>query len=355
MNTLDKKNVNKNNNIHKSSFKNKNNKINFQAQFLVSEKIQNNNNNNNHNISNLNNTSDITTNPNITQDKSLFSSPSERIYIGKYVGGQKNGQGKLLLPNESEYEGNFKNNEFDGYGVFKSKTYNYWGNFIEGKKNGKGKYEDLIKDSIYEGEFVDDKKNGYGEEKYNDGIIYKGQFKDGLKEGKGTLILKKNKNETDIYEGEFKEDKICGIGRIIFNNKNEYYGEWENNEMTGYGMFLDGQVRFFGYFEHNMKEGFGALFYEDQSYALLGKWEEDLCEGPSILIQLNKRKNKENVLENDNIIVGMYKGEIINMNLGIEDINTFKSSEDYQEMTELFKNKFYPDFLKYINNSNDKE
>lgn len=73
-------------------------------------------------------------NPIPPQDKSVFSSPSERIYIGKYVGGQKNGPGKLLLPNESEYDGNFKNNEFDGYGVYKTKTYNYYGYFTEGKK-----------------------------------------------------------------------------------------------------------------------------------------------------------------------------------------------------------------------------
>jgi hypothetical protein len=38
------------------------------------------------------------------------------------------------------------------------------------------------------------------------------------------------------------------------------------------------------------------------------------------------------------------------MNLGEEDINTFKSSEDYQEMLDLYKNKFYPDYIKCINN-----
>ncbi len=117
---------------------------------LQKQNFSNSNTNNNINHkSNINNLSEITTNPNFTQDKSLFSSPTEKIYIGKYIGGQKNGQGKLLLPNDSEYEGNFKNNEFDGYGVFKSKAYNYWGNYTEGKKNGKGKFKDLIKIIIF--------------------------------------------------------------------------------------------------------------------------------------------------------------------------------------------------------------
>lgn len=312
-------------------------------------------------------------NPSSPQDKSVFASPSERIYIGKYVGGQKNGPGKLLLPNESEYDGNFKNNEFDGYGVYKTKTYNYYGYFVEGKKNGKGKLEDLVTGSVYEGEFADDKKNGYGEEHYKNGNIYKGEFKNGVKEGNGVLIIIKknnkdenennNNNENDeenatfIYKGQFKNDQACGIGRYKFSNKKEYYGEWENNELMGYGMLLDGKVRHLGYFSHSIKEGYGVSFYEDQSCAFIGKWEEDLLEGPSILVYLNKKYDTNNnyyysnkpIIEKE-IIIGMYKGEIINMNLGEEDINTFKSSEDYQEMLDLYKNKFYPDYIKFINN-----
>ena len=50
-------------------------------------------------------------------------------------------------------------------------------------------------------------KNGYGEEKYNDGSMYKGYFVNNMKEGKGILTLKKEKNNS-VYEGEFKKDKI---------------------------------------------------------------------------------------------------------------------------------------------------
>ncbi len=321
----------------------------------IIDKIQYNYNNLNNggNNAGINSLSEITTNPNFTPDKPFFSSPTDKIYIGKYIGGQKNGQGKLLLPNDSEYEGNFKNNEFDGYGVFKSKVYNYWGNYTEGKKNGKGKFKDLIKESIYEGEFIDDKKNGYGEEKYSDGTIYRGYFKNGLKDGKGTLILKNGNNENNfVYEGEFKEDNICGIGRIKYNKK-EYFGEWKNNEMSGYGVLIEDQIKYYGYFEHSKKVGYGALFYLGQSYVLIGKWEEDLCEGPSIYLPLNKNNNKDPITDNEYLIVGMYRGEIINMNLGIEDINTFKNSEEYQEMINLYQNKFYPDYLKDAINKND--
>ena len=127
---------------------------------------------------------------------------------------------------------------------------------------------------------------------------------------------------------EFKKDQICGKGRYKWNNKKEFFGEWENNEISGYGNLLDGPVRHIGYFLHNMKDGFGASFYEEQSYVLIGKWEEDLIEGPAILLPLDKNNNKkinETIFSKEKI-VGMYKGEMINMNLGEEDISTFNNS-----------------------------
>ena len=311
------------------------------------------NNNSNSNINSSKN-SEITTNANnLTTEKHALNSQNENIYIGKLANGKRNGPGKLIFPDDSQYEGNFKDNEFDGYGVYKCKSYIYKGNYINGKKHGKGKLEDFIKNLVYEGEFSDDKKNGFGIEKYNDGSIYKGDFKNDVKEGKGNLVLHSNKNKGNdiIYTGEFKNNQICGIGEMKISSKKDYYGEWVNYEMNGFGMAHDNNLRHYGYFSHGIKEGYGASFYEDQGFVFVGKWEEDLVTGPSILLILDvEEKNAEKMLEKENI-VGMYKGEIIDTKLGDRDINTFKNSEEYQEMTNLFKNKFYPDFLKYIENN----
>ena len=316
--------------------------------------------NDNSNINTSKNIENTTNTNNMISEKNnnINSVPqNESLYIGKIANGKRNGPGKLVLPNDSQYEGNFKDNEFDGFGVFKCKTYKYEGNFLEGKKSGKGKLEDLIKNSIYEGEFSEDKKNGYGIEKYSDGSIYKGEFKNGVKDGKGNLILRTNKNKGNdlIYNGEFKNNQINGIGEMKISNKKDYYGEWTNNEMNGYGMAHDGNLRHYGYFLNGIKEGFGASFYEDQGYVFVGKWEEDLVSGPSILMILDlEEKSVDKMIEKENI-VGMYKGEIIDMKLGEKDINMFKNSEDYQEMINLFKNKFYPDFLKYIEGKSSKK
>jgi hypothetical protein len=323
----------------------------------ISTNNNTNNTNSNSNINTNKNTEINTTNNNnnIISEKPIMTTKNDILYLGKIANGKRNGHGKLILPDESQYEGNFKNNEFDGYGVYKCKSYIYSGDFVEGKKSGKGKYEDLLKNTIYEGEFSDDKKNGFGTEKYDDGSIYKGEFKNGVKEGKGNLILHsyKNKGNDLVYNGEFKNNLICGIGSMKINSKKDYYGEWSNNEMNGYGMARDGNLRHYGYFSHGIKEGYGASFYEDQGYVFVGKWEEDLVTGPSILMILDiEEKNADKMIEKENI-VGMYKGEIIDMKLGDKDINMFKNSEEYQEMTNLFRNKFYPDFLKYIEEKNN--
>ena len=250
-----------------------------------------------------------------------------------------------------------KNNEFDGYGEYKCKDYNYSGNFSKGEKKGQGKLIDFVKNCEYEGEFRNNMKNGYGVEKYRDGSIYKGEFKDDMKHGKGILLLQGNGDYG--CEGEFKNDKICGKGKFKWNEKKEYIGDWDNNEICGYGIILEGKMRHIGYFCHDVKDGFGATFYVDQNFVLVGKWESDLIEGPSVLINLSDNSNNENNVfeskhninfENSNeIIVGMYKGEIINMSLNEEDLYKFKNSQDYQEMTKLYKEKLYPDYQKYLN------
>lgn len=221
--------------------------------------------------------------------------------------------------------------------------------------------EDFLKKSEYIGEFKDNMKDGYGEEKYCDGSIYKGEFSHDMKHGKGVLLLQGNRNYG--YEGEFKKDKISGKGKFKWNEKKEYIGDWDNNEICGYGIILEGKMRHIGYFMHDLKEGFGATFYVDQNFVLVGKWENDLIEGPAILINLSENNtNENNFLSNNNsnninsdinneIIVGMCKGEIINMSLEEEDMFKFKNSKDYQEMTKLYKNKFFPDYQKYINDN----
>ena len=331
----------------KQNYKNNNKKI-----ITITNNIKKNQNQINYININNNINNDINNNINNNINNDINNNINNNIDINKI-----NNKQKIILPDQSTYEGFLKNNEFEGYGEYKSYSYNYFGEFSSGKKHGKGKMEDFIKSSEYIGDFRNDMKEGYGEEKYKDGSIYKGEFKEDMKDGRGILLLQGNRNYG--FEGEFKKDKISGKGKFKWNEQKEYIGEWDNNEISGYGIILEGKMRHVGYFLHNVKDGFGATFYVDQNFALLGKWENDLIEGPAILVNLSENNNTDNILENNNInfdlgketIVGMSKGEIINMRLEEEDLFKFKNSEDYENMTKLYKEKFFPDYQRYINDN----
>ena len=279
------------------------------------------------------------------------NSTTDTFYIGNYINNKKNGQGKLILGGQNVYEGNFKDGEYDGIGLYKNKNYIYKGRFIAGKKNGKGKLEDLINKSVYEGEFKNDLKDGYGIEKYCDGSLYKGYFKEGLKDGKGILMLKGENNY--IYEGEFKKNKICGKGKFKWENKKEFIGEWNNNEISGFGVLIEENTKHIGYFEHDKKQGYGASFYPNQSFVLLGHWDNDLIEGQAIIFSLNNNIKDEINFDNEEKIVIMEKGNIINSELSEEDILEIKSSKEYNEKIKLFQEKFIPEYFKTVNNSHN--
>mgnify|MGYP003571396061 CR=1 FL=1 len=276
---------------------------------------------------------------------------SGSTYIGSYINNKKNGKGKLIVPDQFVYEGNFKDDLFDGYGEYTSKSYNYYGNYSCGKKNGNGKEIDLIKKTEYEGEFKDDKKCGYGKEKTDDGSIYIGDFKDNKKHGQGTLIL--SGIEDWSYKGDFRDDKISGLGQYRWNKNMEYIGEWENSELSGYGILIKENTRHIGYFSHNNKHGAGASFYSTK-YAILGKWENDLIEGNAIIIPLSNLSQSNNEDNIDNYqFVKASKGEIIENNLETNEINDFKSSQEFNELILLYRNKIYPQFLQNIQQKNN--
>ena len=285
---------------------------------------------------------------NETRSHRTSYSTSDSIYIGKYVNKKRNGQGKLILADQSYYEGNFKDGEFNGNGYFRTRNYTYKGQFIAGKKDGKGKLESFNTKSIYEGEFKNDMKEGYGIEKYNDGSIYKGHYKNGMKEGTGILSLKKEKKNS-IFEGEFKDDKIWGKGIYKWENGKQYEGEWENNEISGFGILTEKNIKHIGYFSHDKKEGYGASFYIENKFVLLGKWINDIIEGIAVIFSLNEINNI-NFNNKEEKIVIIKEGNIINSNLTEEEIKEIKlKNEEYINIIKLFKEKFIKEYFKEIN------
>ncbi len=197
-----------------------------------------------------------------------------------------------------------------------------------------------IKNYEYEGEFKNDVKDGYGTEKYFDGSIYKGQFKNDLKEGKGKLISKDKDNNRIEYIGEFKKDKLYGKGIINWSNQKQYYGELNNNELSGFGILKDEKSKYIGYFKNDKRNGYGATFYSEQNFVILGNWINDNIEGIAVILSFNDNDRLNTNIEfRDEKIVNMSNGEIINMSLSDDELDKIREGEEYKEMINIYKCK----------------
>lgn len=69
--------------------------------------------------------------------------------------------------------------------------------------------------------------------KYPDGSTYEGQFKNGLRHGRGVLIWP----DGSIYEGYWVDNYSCGKGRKILQNGDHYIGDWKDGRSDGFGAY----------------------------------------------------------------------------------------------------------------------
>ena len=85
-----------------------------------------------------------------------------------------------------------------------------------------------------------DTSNSIGKQTFENGDIYTGTFKHGLKHGKGTLTTRNNRS----YEGEWKNDKPHGFGINTFPNGKIYTGNFDKGKPVGDGQwtYADGRI-----------------------------------------------------------------------------------------------------------------
>ena len=166
---------------------------------------------------------------NIIKDQMIQNRNKNETYFGEINRqGKKHGFGKLVTP-RMERIGNWKDDEFNGWGrEIRKNGEIYEGKFVDGKLNGKGIYKDGS--IFYVGNFVNYIKDGKGE-LFTNNYHYVGNFRNNKMDGEGRIELY-NKG---VYEGQFDKDEMNGYGIFKFNNGDFYEGEIKNGEMNGYG------------------------------------------------------------------------------------------------------------------------
>ena len=203
-------------------------------------------------------------------------------------------------------------------------------------------------------------------------ILIKEHFYKGKKVEKEQKIISQKKQNIKVI--------LVRIKRMEKDNKNilmvlyiqvilKMVKDMEKEKCFQMELLIDGNNKYIGYLENNMKNGYGASFYNSQN-AILGFWQNDLIEGYAILILINNNpeKNKKIIQisseENDNSseesksdfkYIKTLKGEIIKGNLEQDELNEFKLSKEYDDMIQLYNDKILPDFEQNLEESKSEE
>ncbi len=99
-------------------------------------------------------------------------------------------------------------------------------------------YQILPDQSIYIGEFKNNTPEGFGKIISTDGSVYQGAIKNSKPYGFGKSIM----STGEIYEGEHKNGIFEGRGRLILSDGTTFIGTFKNHKVDrGEMFFTDGQ------------------------------------------------------------------------------------------------------------------
>lgn len=168
----------------------------------------------------------------------------------KYTGVWSTAHGSVKFSNGDEYAG-------EGY-----ETCNF---------GIRGKYI-YANGDIYEGNWRNNLWNGKGKLTNKSGDIFDAQWQDGVMHG---FCVCKYANG-DSYKGNMVSGNISGKGEYIWNNGDKYNGEWTDNEQHGEGiMKLSDGTKYVGQWASGVRSGYGVLFKTNGEISEKGDWKDD--------------------------------------------------------------------------------
>lgn len=123
------------------------------------------------------------------------------------MNGARNGVGRYYYPDGSVYNGEWLNNQKHGNGTYSNRT-----------------------GEIYKGMWKQNMRQGEGELRLNDGISLRGNW-DNDQIVSGRIVYPNGSS----YEGEINNFFGNGNGVYTYQNSDVYRGSWKNNIKEGYG------------------------------------------------------------------------------------------------------------------------
>ena len=187
----------------------------------------------------------------------------KKIYYGYWEHNKMNGKGKMI------YNNFFEKKELKI--TFDDENIPYYiGNWVNGFQNGEGK-EKIEGKWLYEGNFKDGHRDGNGKLFFPDGSKYIGQFNQGMLQGKGIMTY----SDGRIYDGNWVNNKMNGKGEFKWPDGRKYVGYYCNNLKSGYGEFFwpNGKI-YMGQWENGKQNGEGKLINKNIKIMIVGIWKD---------------------------------------------------------------------------------
>ena len=158
----------------------------------------------------------------------------------------------------------------NGSGTWSTDGYVYRGEFKDGLRHGKGTCSWIGQKYEYKGEWNSDQFSGEGTlDAY--GNKYTGSFLENKKNGKGTQVFK-NGNK---YEGMWLNNLQHGEGTYSWKNGDKYKGEFESNKKHGKGTYTwSNGNKYVGMWKNNKQHGKGTTYTNFHSKAFRKKLEK---------------------------------------------------------------------------------
>lgn len=138
----------------------------------------------------------------------------------------------------------------------------YEGQFKLYQRCGEGTLHCPETGAKYVGQFQADRAHGLGDQTWSDGSTYKGQWKNGQKNGNGVYVGVDNLK----YDGQWEDGRRHGLGTQEYANGDKYRGWWCQGMCSGPGSYIfPNGCRYEGAWANGRYDGPGVLYSSDGS------------------------------------------------------------------------------------------
>ncbi|XP_054847963.1 ALS2 C-terminal-like protein [Eublepharis macularius] len=150
--------------------------------------------------------------------------------------------------------------------------------------------EGRLKNAVYDGEWCLGRPHGKGTLTWPDGRNYVGDFKEGLAHGFGIYLVPcVSEDHYDCYKCHWQEGKMSGYGICEYGNETVYKGYFKDDMRQGFGILEKASstkhsFKYTGHWENDKRSGYGIWDDKERAERYIGMWHEDQRHGAGIVV-----------------------------------------------------------------------